>query len=283
MVPNDSVVIGTSTQAYLGIPVNTWYGYSFSQTLYFQNELNMQDKVIDQIGYHYAGSTNGLDFLIEIWIGHTQLTGLTQTVQLNDFTKVYDDPRICNPGVSFSSVEIEPFNYNNQDNLIITVIEKNPVFTSPSDVFYATPVSAGNNWCLHAYKDGSSSYDPDNLSASSPVAFRANTQRWFNDVPTGQAVSEITPLNLDFGDVELGSGKIQQVKIKNISADPLEITAFSTSNDVFQVVNATFPINLGMNEWQYVEVPFMPVAANLQNGTITFEMDAGGDNQVQVL
>lgn len=140
MVPNDSVVIGTSTQTNLTTPVNAYYKYSFTQTLYFKTEINVQDKVIERVGYHYAGSTSGLDFLIEIWMSHTQLTELTETIQLTDFIKVYDGIWICNPGTAFSSVEIDPFFYNNQDNLIITVIEKKPGYTTPSDVFYATPV-----------------------------------------------------------------------------------------------------------------------------------------------
>lgn len=282
MVPNDSVVIGTSTQTNLTTPVNAYYKYSFTQTLYFQSELNFQDKVIERVGYHYAGTTTNLDFQIEIWMSHTQLTELTETIQLTDFTKVYDGIWICNPGTAFSSVEIDPFFYNNQDNLIITVIEKKPGYTSPSDVFYATPVEGGLSWCRHAYKDGSSPYDPNNLSASSPVAFRANTKLWLNDVPTGPPVSEITPLSLDFGVVELGLGKTKQVKIKNIGADPLEVSGFSTNNDVFQVVNTTFPISLEMNESQYVDIEFVPVASEQQNGTITFDMDAGGDSQVQL-
>lgn len=281
MLPNDSVVIGTSTQTNLTTPINPYYGYSFTQTLYFQSELNFQDKVIERVGYHYAGSTVGLDFLIEIWMSHTQLTQLTETVQLTDFIKVYDGPWICNPGNAFSSVEIDPFFYNNNDNLIITVIEKKPGYTSPSDVFYSTPVEGGLSWCLHAYNDGSA-YNPANLSASSPIAFRANTKLWLNDVPTGPAISEITPLSLDFGVVELGSGKTKQVKIKNTGADPLKISGFSTNNEVFQVVNATFPIFLSMNESQYLDIEFMPVATELQNGTITFDMDAGGDSQVSL-
>ncbi|MCK9269011.1 MAG: choice-of-anchor J domain-containing protein [Bacteroidales bacterium] len=283
MLPNDSVVIGTSTQTNLTTPVNSYYGYSFTQTLYFQSELNFQDKVIERVGYHYAGTTVGLDYQIEIWIGHTQLTSLAQTVQLTDFTKVYDGIWICNPGNAFSSVEINPFFYNNQDNLIITVIEKKPGYTSPTDVFYSTPVEVGKNWCLHAYNDNTP-YNPENLSVSSPVVFRANTKLWLNDVPTGPAVSEITPLSLDFGIVELGVGKTKQVKIKNTGADPLQITGFSSSNDVFQVINTTFPLVIGMNESQYVDIEFMPVEVPLQNGTITFEMDAAiaGDRQVEV-
>ncbi|MDD4431541.1 MAG: choice-of-anchor D domain-containing protein, partial [Bacteroidales bacterium] len=281
MLPDDPVVIGTSTQIYLGIPVNAWYGYSFSQTLYLQSELNVQDKVIERVGYHYAGSTVGLDFQIEIWMSHTQLTELTQTVQLTDFIKVYDGTWVCNPGTAFSSVEIDPFYYNNQDNLIITVIEKKPGYTSSSDVFYATPTEAGNNWCIGLWNDGSA-YNPNNLPAANTIPYRANTKLWFGNVPTGPAVAEITPLSLDFGIVELGEGKIKQIKIKNIGADPLNISGFSTDNDVFQVVNASFPISLGMNESQYVDIRFMPVEGNLQNGIITFDMDGGGNNKVNV-
>ena len=281
MLAGEPLVIGTSTETYLGIPVNAWYGFSFSQTLYFQTELNMQDKVIDQVGYHYAGSTNGLDFQIEIWMSHTQLTELTQTVQLTDFTKVYDGTWICNSGDEFSAVEIDPFYYNNQDNLIITVIEKKPGYSGSTDVFYVTPSDAGKNWCVGLWNDGSA-YDPSSLPAASTISYRANTKLWFSDVPSGPAMSEITPLSVDFGVVELGSGKIKQVKIKNTGADPLKISGFSTSNNVFQVVNATFPIILGMNESQYVDVQFMPIESQLQNGTITFDMDAGGDNQVQL-
>jgi len=279
----DAVIIGTATTTNHNTPVYPWYGYSMSQTLYFQSELNFENKLIEAIGYQYAGSSTTLDLTIEIYFEHTSLTELTQTVQLGTATKVFDGSFVFSSTEQWSSVTINSFFYNNTDNLLVTVIEKKPGWNSSADVFYSTATLAGNAWCRGVWNDGAA-YDPQNLPATSQISFRANTKLWITDVPEGPPVSQITPNTLNFGDVETSKSKSLFVEIKNAGADPLEITGYMTSDDQFNVANTTFPFSLGAGEKRNVEIAFAPYSTNQQNGVITFVMEDGieGDREVQV-
>ncbi len=118
------VIIGTETTLNSNVPVYPYYGYSISQTLYLQTELNFSNKMIEGIGYQYNGNQSVLELWIEIYFEHTTLDNLTNTVSLNNATKVFDDVYYFKEGEEWSTVDIEPFYYNNNDNLLVTVIEK---------------------------------------------------------------------------------------------------------------------------------------------------------------
>lgn len=277
----DSLVIGDGTEQVSNTPVYPYYGYSFTQTLYLQQELNFSDMLISQIGYQYSGA--GVSLEIEVWMGHTGISALESTIPLDGFTKVYDGPWDLTAGDGFSTIEINPFPYNNSDNLVVTVIEKLPGWNSPSDAFLGTLVTDGQQLSVGEMNDGSP-YDPENLPAGSPISYRPNTQFWLMEVPEGPAVSSITPLMLNFGDVEVGLPKTMNLTIKNLGVDPLVVTGFESSNSLFTVVNTTFPLQLGFVESAVVSVQFTPDSDSNQAGTITFLMDAGieGDRQVEM-
>lgn len=281
LAATDSVVIGNAVETFLGVPVNAWYGYTFTQTLYLQSEINVAQKVINKIGYHYAGAAPGLELEVEVWLSHTDLTSLGEVVQLTDHVKVYDGPWVIETADDFSAINITPFYYNNLSNLIVTIIEKKPGYTSADDVFYATPVPEGQQLCVGNWNDNTP-YDPQNLPAAGAVSYRANTKLWFDEMPTGPALSVISPGYLDFGDVEMGQGKVMQVLLKNAGVDMLEITGFTSSNTAFEVVNTDFPIQLGMLESKSVDIRFLPDNSNLQSGEISFVFDptVAGDRSV---
>jgi hypothetical protein len=276
------IVVGTGTLDSYNAPVYPWYGYSFTQTLYLQPELNFQDKQIHRIGYQYFGSNDNLELDIEVWMKHTSANQITSTQQLDNFTKVYDGPWFLSPG-GFSEIDIDPFIYNNTDNLIVTIIEKKPGYNSSSDKFYGTS-SDGQSLCRGDWKDGSVAFDPNNLPSGSAITWRPNTKFWFEDAPEGPAVSQINPTELDFGQLVFGENAMLPVTVKNVGFDPLEITGHSSSNSHFTLVGATFPITLGYNQQQEFDVLFQPTTTDAEMGTITFEMDPmiEGDKEVSV-
>ena len=60
VLPDGLVVIGDGTvQNYL--PVNIWYGYSYSQTLYLTDEILTQDRQIEKVAYHWNGVAEGIN------------------------------------------------------------------------------------------------------------------------------------------------------------------------------------------------------------------------------
>ena len=277
------VTIGNGTTTSGNTPIYPWYGFSFTQTLYFQSELNVAGQMINQIGYQYAGTTAGMEVEIEVWLAHTSLTQLTSSVPLTGSTKVYDGLWTCYAGEEFSVIPVTPWIYNNSDNLMVTIIEKKPGWNASNDAFYSTASPVGQNLSVGDQNDNTP-YDPNTLTNGNIIYFRPNTRIWFESIPSGPAVSEITPTTLDFGETPLVQGEILTVQIKNTGADPLEITGFTTSNELFTVINGNFPFTLSASVAQSVEIKFLPLTTEPQNGVITFLMDPAiaGDREVQV-
>lgn len=119
-------IVGTGGFTATDVPVYPWYGYSYTQSIYLQSELDFTGQMIEQIGYQYAGTSANLELEIEIWLEHYSQSSITSTVQLTNATKVYDWPWNLSAGEDWSMITIDPFVYNNSDNLLLTIIEKKP-------------------------------------------------------------------------------------------------------------------------------------------------------------
>lgn len=275
------VTIGNGTVQISNAPVYPYYGYSFTQTLYRQNELNFSDKQIYRIGYQYAGTTQNLEFQVEVWMTHTTATQASSTVQLAGHTKVYDGPWFCSPG-GFSTIDITPFQYNNTDNLLVTVIEKKPGWNTPSDKFFGT--TEMNPVLCVGSQDDYTPFNPNSLPAGAAIIYRPNTKFWFQDIPTGPPVSQITPTTLNFGAIVYGQTVTLPVVIKNVGVDPLIINGYNSSNPHFSLPGVVFPITLGYNQQQTVNVKFTPTTTDPESGAITFDFDPAiaGNRVVQV-
>jgi len=266
-----TIGVGTGTELSMNVPISPWWGYSFSQTLYLQSELNIANKRIFRIGYQYGGSTTNLDFNIEVWLKHTTLTDLTSTEPLSTFTKVYDGPYVVNAGEEYSTIDIDAFYYNNTDNLLVTVIEKKPGYTSPSDQFYATTNTLPQTLCRGAWNDGSA-YDPNNLPVGNVVSVRANTKFWLGDVPTQPEV-KITPASLYFGEVEATIPMVKTLEVMNSGGGTLVINGADITNPRFTIPDATFPVNLEIGEKYFFDIQFLPVDPGLEEAILTFQID----------
>jgi hypothetical protein len=271
IMANDSIIIGDSLQLSMQVPLAPWWGYSFTQTLYLQPEINIADKRIYQIGYKYGGLEPMVDFDIEVWLSHTTLTELTAAVPLTDFTKVYDGPYVVAAGEEFSIIDIDAFYYNNTDNLIVFVIEKKPGYTTTTDQFFCTPNPDGQFLCVGARND-QSPYDPNNLPAGSAIEHRANTKLMFQDVPTDPEI-KVMPDSLDFGEVETTLNAVLSVKVMNIGGGNLEITGADISDSHFTILNPEFPLTLGTGEFHLFDVQFAPTDPGLVEADLTFIID----------
>ncbi len=267
----NSVVIGTGTDSSMSVPLAPWWGFSFTQTLYLQNEINIGGKRIWRIGYQYVGTTPNPDFIVEVWMAHTSLSELTASVPLSSATKVYDGNYVVTIGEPYSYIEVEPFFYNNTDNLLITIIEKKPGWTSPEDKFLSTPALSPPALCLGARND-QTPYDPNNLPAGSLLEERPNIILDLEDVPVNPEIKTI-PDSLYFGEVEATLTSVMTVKVINIGGGNLEITGAEITDDHYTLLNATFPVNLGPGESEWIDIQFLPTDPGLVEATLTFQAD----------
>lgn len=266
------VIIGTGEETSGSLPISPWWGYSFSQTIYLQSEINLENKRISRIGFQYADGTPEISEITEIWLGHTALTQLDQTVQLGQSTKVYDGPFDFSIMEDFSWVDIEHYFYNNADNLLITVIEKKPGWNSSADVFYVTPNEAGQPVMARYARNDNNPYDPTSLPDGFAAEERANIKLWLEDIPDHPEIN-INPDSLNFGEIELTMSDTLHVTVQNVGGAALEITGAHFSNDNFSLADGAFPLLLQTGEQHLFAVVFHPSAAQVENGVLTFLVD----------
>lgn len=266
------VIIGTGEETSGSLPVSPWWGYSFSQTIYLQSEINHSSKRISRIGFQYADGTPEISEITEIWLGHTSLTQLDQTVQLEQSIKVYDGPFEFSIAEDFSWVDIEHYFYNNTDHLLITVIEKKEGWNSSADVFYVTPNEAGQPVMARYARNDNNPYDPAALPDGSAAYERANIKLWLEDIPDNPEISTY-PDSLNFGEIELTLSDTLQVTVQNVGGSTLEITGAHFSNNNFSLADGTFPLLLQTGEEQLFGVVFHPSVAQVESGLLTFLVD----------
>lgn len=279
----NEVVIGTGTATSGSIPVSPWWSYSYSQTIYLQSEINQANKRISRIGYQYAAGTSVLNEITEIWIAHTNLTQLEGVVQLTNATKVYDGPFVFTVAENFSWVDIDPYFYNNTDNLLVTIIEKKPGYNSSSDVFYVTPLEPGQPSMSQYARRETGPYDPQNLPNGNAAFDRANIKLWMSVIPDEPEI-KITPDSLGFGEVELTITKTLPLTVQNIGGGILEITGATFTNNNFSLDAVSFPISLATGEQYVFNVQFHPSQPQPEAGVLAFLTGAGvpGNKNVQL-
>ncbi|MFK8105383.1 MAG: hypothetical protein AB8G15_22915, partial [Saprospiraceae bacterium] len=167
------VQVGDGTDENQAIPIEPYYGYSYTQSIYLQSEINSAG-TITGLQYFYSGSSNlaDTDDNIEIWIGHTTKSSFASTSDwepIAGMTLVFSGslPAPTTPGVDeWLSITLDAsFTYNNTDNLVVAVDASEPDYDSSTDDFHCT--SVGANRSMYYRNDN---IDPD--PASPPTGVR---------------------------------------------------------------------------------------------------------------
>lgn len=169
---NPDVTVGTGTVTNNGLPIEPYYGYSYSQSIYLQSEINKSDRVITKIAYKYNGNSAWTDQIV-IYMGHTTKTSFSSTtdwITVSSLTQVYSGSLAVSTTSGWVYLTLNtPFEYNNTQNLVIAVDENTSGYHSNSDEFYCTLTSGVNRSILY-YNDNT---NPD--PAGPPTATTLRT------------------------------------------------------------------------------------------------------------
>ncbi|MCB5270494.1 MAG: choice-of-anchor J domain-containing protein [Candidatus Cloacimonetes bacterium] len=185
-VPEGLVVIGDG-MADNSLPVNAYYGYTYSQSIYPQASLNMADKRIEKISYYWNGAgvgTNTSDWIV--YMGHSsasQFVNSSSWIPLAELTEVYSGNVSIPATAGWIEITLQtPFIYNNSDNLVIAVDENTSGYDGSGRYFYTT--SALTPVSIRIQDD---SYNPDPASApdGDRVSAYPNIMLQFCDIPGG--------------------------------------------------------------------------------------------------
>ncbi|MDD2964856.1 MAG: BNR-repeat neuraminidase N-terminal domain-containing protein [Bacteroidales bacterium] len=135
-----TVTIGTGTSTSSSLPINAYYGYSYSQQIYTQAQIGTAG-VIEKIRFYK--STTGTVSNSGAWVvymGHTSKTSYSSTtdwIASSGLTTVFNGT-VTFPSSGWMEITLStPFSYNNTDNLVIAVDENTTSWNSSSVSWYS--------------------------------------------------------------------------------------------------------------------------------------------------
>ena len=169
------VEIGTDNQE-VHLPANFYYNYSFSQSIFLQQEIDRDNQEFHKIYFYYNGFdqfTNERAFTI--YMKHTNLNELTTWEDIATFDSLTTDTlNLTTEGWYEINLET-PFAYNNTDNIAIAVYTTTVNATTVTgQSMYAHNAPNSANMSIVTYASGA--IDFENLPNISPVAYRPNVR-----------------------------------------------------------------------------------------------------------
>jgi len=169
------VLIGNGTTL-KNLPINPYYGYSYSQSIYTAAEINASGQITGLSWYYGGPAGNNIPNSqnLKIFLGHTTKTTFgsgSDWEPATSLTEVYAGGIVVNgPGWAYITFTT-PFPYNGTDNLVVATAELQPMYDNSGDYFLSQEVTG--NRSLVYQNDGT----PPNLEApqsGSPENFLPN-------------------------------------------------------------------------------------------------------------
>lgn len=294
-----NVTVGNGVLVSQNLPIEPYFGYSYSQVIYSQSNIQGSG-VITAIKYPYTiSSTNFItkNSDITVYMGTTQNTSFASTtswIPVNQLTQVYTGSiteanfSSALPGTGWLTITLTtPFTYNNAQNLVVAVDENAAGFSSNSDEFYCTTAPTGTAIDYHNDNTNPDPANPPtgNLHAAYPnitlVGINATTPPAIptSPIPADAATGVIThptlswTSNADTYSVYFGqTGSTLNQVATNLTSNSYPITtnlSFNTSYSWY-VVASNAVGNVTSPTWSFTVIPdsaqVLPYTQDFSNG-----------------
>ena len=170
------VTVGEGTNMAQPLPINTYYGYTYSQSIYLSSEINASG-TITTLQWYFGGSSDlANNQALVIYFGQTDKTAFdsnTDFIPVDELTQVYAGGIVTGSTAGWKTITLTtPFVYDNISNLVIAVDENTPNYNLSTDDFYNTAVGA--NRSIYSYSDSVNTdpLDPANDQGGFPTRGR---------------------------------------------------------------------------------------------------------------
>ncbi len=247
-----------------GMPMEPYYGYTMTQNIYLQEELDIDDSAISSISYLYNNNSAWSE-TIEVYMKHTTKDSFADTYdwELDGFTHVYSGTMTVDTTNPIVTIDLAtPFVYNNTDNLLVLFFATESGFHSSSDEFYN--YSLADNKSLTVRSDGTNYVTtfPTSVPSGTLKAFRPVSGFTYEEV-SADPVFTVSADTLTFTDQIMGTDSDSQtLTISNLGLGTLGITNIEivgTNADQFILTdNNTYPASLEITENISVGVVYSP-------------------------
>lgn len=265
------------------VPIYPYYCYSYTQSLYLQNEINQEGKRIEKLSYYWNGAgTNAHSKDWVIYMGHTPLNNLTNFLPISEMTLAFSGEVNAPASPGWVSIDLDtPFAYNNVDNLVIAVDENTNDYDGNAQFFHSTTISSRSS--LYYYSD---TVNPDPASPPYPSYIPAipNTRLLFFNIPTNPILS-LRPSTIDFGIVHrLTPSAPKELTVSNMGTGTLvlnseDLSISGTYANYFSFDESVFPIELEGLESATIPIEvFSPIVGDISAtltvsyGTINYDI-----------
>jgi hypothetical protein len=185
-LPAGTVIIGNGTSD-LSLPIEPYYGYTYSQSIFLQSELNIAGQQINKLNYYWNGAEEATySNNWTIYMGHTTNTSFasgTSWIPLSNLTPVFTG-EVALPATA-GWIEIfltSPFAYNNTDNLVIAVDENEASYDGSDEYFYCTSATTARSISYHA---DDTNPDPATPPTGTTALGYPNVMLQFGELPVG--------------------------------------------------------------------------------------------------
>jgi len=285
VLPENMVEIGQGTEVNKSLPMEPWYGYSYSQSIFLQEEIFMDGMRISKLYYQRNGQNDwpGAGD-INIYMGHTTQTELTDWIPITELQEVTYSEVLPLPDTDgwVEFILITPYIYNNTENLVIAFDENEPGYTgsTSSDEFYNHDVS--DNMSIRNYSD-TENPDPASPPTGTLVDARPNVRLQFEELPTTPIFS-VMPDSHDYGTTIVGEDKTKAFTVQNNGIDILTINNIYLGGDdaaEFSLSNLpSFPADL-TNDYAdafSIDAIYTPTIEGDVSAKVYFEHSEGLDS-----
>ncbi|MCF7793961.1 MAG: lamin tail domain-containing protein [Candidatus Cloacimonetes bacterium] len=140
------VQVGTGTDVNQALPIEPFYGYSYSNVIYLSSEINTSGD-ITALQYQYQSTAGfGDPDDIVIYMGHTTQTSFVDGddwIDVTTMTEVFNGALTFPPAAGgWMTIPLDTsFTYNGTENLVIAWDENTAGYHSSSDDFFCTPTN----------------------------------------------------------------------------------------------------------------------------------------------
>lgn len=186
---SQSIVIGTGDYTDQRLPIEPYYSYSYTQSIYLKSEIGTSGQ-ISSLKYYFNGNSEWTDQVV-VYMGHTDKEIFSSTsdwIPVENLTQVYSGDLSVTATAGWVTISLTtPFAYNNSQNLVIAVDENTSGYHSGSDDFYCTYM--GSTRSLYFYDDNENP-DPSQPPLGTVSSYIPNTT--LTIIPLGQSTTAPT-------------------------------------------------------------------------------------------
>lgn len=151
------VNVGTGTLTDQALPIEPYFGFSYSQSIYLASEINASGSITGITFFADAGTvlTSSNDWVV--YIGHTTKTSFSSTTDWETGLTEKFAGIITSVGDQVTITFTTPFVYNGTDNLIVAVDENAAGYNGSGDDFLCSSVGADR---ALTFRDDTNNPDP---------------------------------------------------------------------------------------------------------------------------